>query len=124
MIQVANRSFPSRELERFLAVAQTHQHETGKQAFMPACPVDTEWHRRLEQPKEYMVFCHNAVGPDIRHEPAQGEGEIDWTGTYEKLYGPLPEIWFRNTNGILDRTRRQKYLDTGVFYASWDCTPY
>jgi len=124
MIRVADRSSPLRELERFIVVAQTHRRDTGRQAFMPACPIDTEWHRLLEQPEEYRIFCRNAVGQDVRHVPAKGEGEIDWTGTYEKLYGSLPEIWFCNTRGILDKSRRRKYLDTGVFYASWDCSPY
>ena len=112
------------ELNRFLVVAQAHRRETGRPAFMPACPVDTEWHRQLEQPEEYQTLCHNTVGQDVRHEPAKGEGNIDWTGTYERLYGPLPEVWFRDTHGILNRRRWQDYLDTGVFYASWDCTPY
>jgi len=124
MIQTVERSSLSVELGRFLVVAQTHKQETGGQAFMPACPVDTEWHRLLEQPDEYNEFCHDVVGHAIRHEPVQGEGEIDWTGTYEKLYGPLPEVWFRDTRGILNKSRRQTYLDIGVFYASWDCTPY
>ena len=124
MIQTAERSSLSGELERFLAVAQMHKQETGKQAFMPACPVDTEWHRFLERPDEYNEFCRDAVGHNVRHESAQGEGEIGWTGTYEKLYGPLPEVWFRDTRGVLNRFRRQTYLDTGVFYASWDCIPY
>lgn len=123
MIQTAERSSLPRELECFLAVAQTHKRETGKPAFMPACPVDTEWHRLLELPDEYSEFCRNTVGHDVRHEPAQGEGEIDWAGTYEKLYGLLPEVWFQDTRGVLNKSRRQTYLDTGVFYASWDCTP-
>jgi hypothetical protein len=113
----------SRELGRFLVVAQAHKRETGKQAFMPACPVDTEWHRLLEQPDEYNEFCQNTVGHTIRHEHAQGKGEVDWTRTYEKLYGSLPEVWFRDTRDALNRSQRQTYLDTGVFYASWDCTP-
>ena len=124
MIQVAERSPISGELERFFVVAQIHQRETGRQAFMPVCPVDTEWHHMLKQSEEYQRFCQNAMEKDIRHEPARGDGEIDWTGTYEKLFGHLPEVWFRGTDGILDRSRRQRYIETGVFYASWDCTPY
>ena len=123
MIQMTERGSLSGELGRFLVVAQMHKRETGKQAFMPACPVDTEWHRLLEQSDEYDQFCHNVVGRSIRHDPAQGEGEIDWTGTYEKLFGPLSEVWFRDTRGVLNRSRRQTYHDTRVFYASWDCTP-
>jgi hypothetical protein len=124
MLQTVEQSSAQRELERFFVVAEAYRRETGKQAFMPACPVDTEWHNLLEQPREYQTFCRNAVGHDIRHEPARGEGEIGWTGTYERLFGQLPDVWFRDTRGILDKARRQKYLDTGVFYASWDCTPY
>lgn len=123
MIQTAEVSFLSVELGRFLTVAQMHKQETGRQAFMPACPVDTEWHSLLEQPDKYNEFCCDTVGHTVRHEPAQGEGEIDWTGIYENLYGPLPETWFRDTRGNLNRSRRQTYLDTGVFYASWDCSP-
>lgn len=74
MIQVTDCNSLSRELERFLVVAQTHQRETDRQAFMPACPVDTEWHRLLERPEEYQVFCRNAVGHDIRHGTRTGRG--------------------------------------------------
>jgi len=124
MRQTVDRNTSSKELERFLMVAEAYRHESGRRAFMPACPVDTEWHRILKQPDDYRKFCHAAVARDVLHEPSQGEGEIGWLGTYERLYGRLPEIWFRSTDGILDMSRRQKYLDTGVFYASWECNPY
>lgn len=124
MFEAVNKSSASRELERFLIMAEVYRSETGRQAFMPACPVDTAWHRLLEQPEQYKLFCHNMVGRDILHEPAKGEGEIQWTETYEKLYGPLPATWFRNTKGILNISQRQKYLETGIFYAAWDCVPY
>ena len=124
MIQTAERRSPSSELRRFFVVAQVYQQKTGKQAFMPACPVDTEWHHQLDSAEEYQRMCHDVVGRYVHHQPAQGEGEIGWLGMYEKFYGGLPEVWFRDTNGVLDKTRREKYLEAGVFYASWDCTPY
>lgn len=123
MIQTAEENSLSGELKRFLIVAHMHKQETGQQAFMPVCLVDAEWHRLLEQPDDYNEFCHNAEGQDVRHEPAKGRGEISWTRTYEKLYGLLPEVWFQDMGGTLNMSRRQTYLDTGVFYASWDCTP-
>ena len=115
---------PSEELGRFLTVAQAYRQETGKQAFMPACPVDTEWHRLLSRPEEYQAFCHRTVGHDIRHEPAKGEGEVEWKGTYERMFGPLPSVWFRDPQGVLDELRHREYVDRGVFRAAWDCTPY
>ncbi len=90
---------------------------------MPACPVDTEWHHQIKQPKQYRALCRRVVGCEVRHEPAKGKGRINWSKTYEKLFGQLPAVWFRDTNRILDQARRQKYLQTGIFEASWDCTP-
>ncbi|OGI95461.1 hypothetical protein A2917_02790 [Candidatus Nomurabacteria bacterium RIFCSPLOWO2_01_FULL_42_17] len=112
-----------RELQRFFQVAQIHR-ETGRRTFMPACPVDTEWHRRLKNPKRYKGFCRSAVGHEVGHRPVKGEGKIDWTKTYEKLFGKLPEVWFQDTNRILNQQSRLKYLQTGVFHASWDCDPF
>ncbi len=124
MSQMGNGSTALRELQRFLKVAESYQDETGKQAFMPACPVDTQWHQLLNsKPSEYGDFCQNAVGRDIRHMPAKGKGNIQWTRTYERLYGPLPEIWFSDIDGSLDVASQKKYINTGVFYASWDCVP-
>ncbi len=113
-----------RELSKFLVVAEVFKANTGKQAFMPACPVDTEWHQFLEHPDNYNTFCHEVVGREVRHEPAKGEGEVEWTGTYEAMFGPLPEVWFRDTNGVLNQANRRRYLEEGTFYAAWDCTPY
>ena len=95
MIQTTERGSSQVELGRFFTAAQMCQQETGEQAFMPACPVDTEWHQLLNSPDEYRAFCHDVLGRDILHEPAQGEGKIGWAETYEKLYGPLPEVWFQ-----------------------------
>jgi hypothetical protein len=124
VVQTVESGSSQVELGRFFAVAQTYHQETGEQAFMPACPVDSEWHRLLSAPDEYRAFCHDALGRDIPHQPVKGEGELAWSKTYEKLYGSLPEVWFRDSFGVINTVRRQKYLETGVFYASWDCSPY
>lgn len=121
---IQQHSSSDEELKRFLVVAKKYQQETGKRAFMPACPVDKAWHNMLELPAQYSHFCQQSVGGDVLHETAMGEGEIGWTKVYEELYGPLPEIWFQDINGVLEKEHRQVYLDEGVFRASWDCTPY
>lgn len=113
-----------KELERFFVVADVFHQETGKRAFMPACPVDSEWHALLDSPEEYSDLCTDTVGREIKHQPAKGEGQIEWAALYEKLYGPLPDIWFRDANGNLNQSQLQEYIETGIFYASWDCTPY
>lgn len=120
----AEHSTVMQELERFLIVAEAHQGETGQPAFMPACPIDGEWHRLLEDPDAYRGFCHSTVGHDVPHRSIKGEGVLVWSAVYEKLYGKLPEIWFCDAEGNLNQTTRQQYLDTGVFRASWDCGPY
>jgi hypothetical protein len=124
MNMLAQHNALSRELERFFVVSKMYREEAGGQAFMPACPVDTEWHRMLDSPKEYKVFCQKVLGREVLHKAAKGEGEIGWSGIYERQYGPIPEVWFRDITGTLRKTQRRKYLEKGVFYASWDCTPY
>lgn len=122
-MDITRKATSQEELKRFLVVAKQLQ-ETGQQALMPACPVDQAWHDLLESPDEYKHFCHQVVGGDVLHEPCKGEGELGWTKVYEDLYGHLPEVWFQDSNGVLNERCRQEYLETGVFRASWDCTPY
>ncbi len=111
------------ELERFLVVAEQYHRETGQQAVMPACPVDSEWHRLIGLPDEYQALCLRAVNRDVKHLPMKGTGEIAWTPVYEQLFGRLPEVWFQGPDGTLNEASWLRYLQTGRFYASWDCVP-
>ncbi len=123
MTQSIPTSLANEELARFFVVAQSFRQHGDEQAFMPACPVDTEWHRLLKSPGEYRRFCDAVLGHSVRHDLAQGEGKINWAETYRQLYGHLPEIWFQDTAGVVDVMRQRTYREMGVFYASWDCTP-
>lgn len=124
MTDTESKNLPLRELGRFLMVAKTYQEENKGQVLMPACPVDTQWHELLDDNDEHKQFCHELIGHDIEHRPISGEGEIDWTGTYERLFGPLPKIWFKDSDGNLNDLRWKDYQETGIFRASWECEPY
>ncbi|MEF8727522.1 MAG: hypothetical protein V5B34_04845 [Accumulibacter sp.] len=90
---------------------------------MPSCVVDDEWHELMRNEQDYILFCSESAGSYIGHAPGNGQSEIEWVGAYEKRYGKLPHIWFTQKNGFFDENGYQKYQDTGVMIASWDCGP-
>ncbi|MFF3747477.1 hypothetical protein [Streptomyces kronopolitis] len=38
-------------------------------------------------------------------------------------YGPLPEIWFTDTDGNVDQDAIAHYRATHTVVAEWDCAP-
>lgn len=114
----------AQELRRFLVVAAEYKKTTGEQAFMPACPVDQYWHELVEQPLLYARLCEDVVGGHIAHTPITGAGEIPWAEIYENHFGELSTIWFQDLEGSLNTPDLEHYKNTGVFRASWDCSPY
>ncbi|MEZ4888025.1 MAG: hypothetical protein R3E32_25080 [Chitinophagales bacterium] len=114
----------TQELEKFFQVAVVYQKKTNKPARMMSCIVDEAWHQILKDELGYQNFCNNVVGQVLPHNQVKGFGVIGWTSIYEDMFGQLPEIWFRNSDGDLDSNTYQKYLKTGIIEAAWDCTPY
>lgn len=116
-----------KELGIFFQVAEDYRIQTGQPAFMPACLVDSEWHRLLdeEDSSEYQELCQASVRRDhVGHESVQGHGRIGWVSTYEKLTGRrLPAIWFHDTCGVLNQAALDRYQETGEVELSWDCAP-
>lgn len=98
--------------------------------------IDSHWHDMLpdsetsratanssEAVEAYDRFCIEACGRRIIHLKDKGHGPISWTAEYEKRFGKLPEIWFMNEAGVVDRPAHAHYLRTGMVIASWDCAP-
>ena len=113
------------ELGKFFAAARKYTERTGKPAFMPVCVVDEAWHDLLNRPDEYLAFCNEVLGGDraIGHVPIKGYGPVEWVSDYEKTFGKLPAIWVLKADGKQDVQTYQRYNNTGILYASWDCTP-
>lgn len=115
----------TQELEKFFQMAVVYQKETNKPSRMLDCVVDEAWHQILKDELGYQLFCNNAVGQIITHDTdtVRDFGVIPWVPTYEKMFGQLPKIWFKNNEGILDSDTYQSYLKTGIVEASWICNP-
>ncbi|MFJ9886597.1 hypothetical protein ACIQRW_12130 [Streptomyces sp. NPDC091287] len=111
-----------RELGRFLAVAGQQFTDGGGPAEMFSRAVDAAWHQMLGS-HEYEAFSTEHAGTVLRHREMNGSGLIGWVTTYEKAYGPLPEIWFTNADGLLDEGALARYKETGNVVAEWDCGP-
>ncbi|MFJ4697829.1 hypothetical protein ACIP5N_06680 [Streptomyces sp. NPDC088768] len=114
-------STASIELARFFTLAG----QSPEDAPMPGMfsgAVDAEWHRVLNQP-EYRGLCLATAGKVLVHVPLRGSGPVAWVGDYEKQWGALPEIWFTDENGVVDRVSYDAYRKTGDVVAAWDCGP-
>ncbi|MFF6772681.1 hypothetical protein ACFY8W_03865 [Streptomyces sp. NPDC012637] len=119
---MSTTSVERRELGRFLAVAK-QRYDTGEspaEMFSPA--VDAEWHKLLATP-EYATFSTEHAGIVLGHREVKGSGPIAWVAAYKEAYGPLPEIWFTDAEGVLDEAALARYRDTGTVVAEWDCSP-
>ncbi|MGH8887303.1 MAG: hypothetical protein ACRDYX_19485 [Egibacteraceae bacterium] len=90
---------------------------------MPSKAIDDVWHALLTERDAYERFSMAACGRVIAHRPNEGEGSVAWTREYESRFGMLDPIWFTDQSGVLDRAAYERYLDTGRFKASWDCSP-
>jgi len=109
------------ELGRFFLAAQQLHANRNEPAFMPACFIDTFWHRVLGDRATYDVWTTKLVGEKIEHVPDPGEGMLSWVPIYEHHFGTLPSIWFTNTQGVVDHIAYYAYRRTGKTYASWEC---
>ncbi|MEU5921557.1 hypothetical protein [Streptomyces sp. NPDC047141] len=111
-----------RELGRFLAVAGKRFADGKGPAEMFSRAVDAAWHQMLGTP-EYAAFSTEHSGTVLGHREMNGSGPIDWVTAYEEAYGPLPEIWFTDADGVLDEGALAQYKETGKVVAEWDCGP-
>ena len=113
------------ELGKFFATAKRYTERTGEPAFMPVCVVDEVWHDLLNRPDEYLTFCNEVLGQGqtIGHLAIKGAGPVEWVSDYEETFGKLPSIWVLRTDDEQDAQAYERYRETGVLYASWDCTP-
>ncbi|HEV3157138.1 MAG TPA: hypothetical protein VGZ00_07280 [Candidatus Baltobacteraceae bacterium] len=109
------------ELGRFFLAAKELHAKENKLAFMPVCFIDTVWHRTLADRTTFDAWTINLVDEKVEHVPNPGEGVLSWVPTYERLFGPLPQIWFANPQGIVDHLAYDRYRRTGNIYASWQC---
>jgi hypothetical protein len=123
MVNVLETSTELVELGRFLAISARRfdAGDSGPEMFGAA--IDAAWHTLLQDPAAYTEFATEHAGRTIGHSPAQGEGFIGWVAAYEEAYGPLPEIWFTDTDGTVDTAALDRYRETGKVWARWDCTP-
>lgn len=110
-----------KELEKFFSLLNVQGENKNKN--MPRCFVDTVWHKKLENSKEYEEFCNNTVGSNVKHQKNSGFGEIEWFEEYEEKFGKLSPAWFANEKGEVDLEIFQKYIDTGDVKLEWDCNP-
>jgi len=120
---VLSTETPARtELGRFFEVSARQFATEQPLPEMFSAAVDAEWHRFLNDP-EYAEFCGRHAGQLVGHVEAKGVGRISWVGAYEEMFGPLPEVWFTDADGVLDAQALARYRDTGEVRAEWDCTP-
>ncbi|MFD7065693.1 hypothetical protein ACFV97_00475 [Streptomyces sp. NPDC059913] len=111
-----------RELGRFLALAGQRLARGERPAEMFSRAVDAVWHQLLVTP-EYAAFSTRHGGIVLGHREVRGAGVIGWVTEYENAYGPLPEVWFTDDKGVLDRSALARYRRTGTVTAEWDCVP-
>jgi len=90
---------------------------------MPSQFIDRAWHSLIENKEAYEQFCIETCGKLIEHDPTAGEGLIGWVPAYEARFGKLPKSWFQNDQGMVDERAYRDYLNTGKWYAGWDCGP-
>ncbi|MCZ2526981.1 hypothetical protein [Streptomyces sp. HB2AG] len=110
------------ELRRFLTITgrRLANGQSTPEMFSPA--VDAAWHRILGTP-QYTALCQETAGRPISHAANNGHGPIAWVADYAKAYGPLPQIWFTDTDGNVNQEAIARYRTTGTVVAEWDCTP-
>lgn len=119
---VSTTSTEQAELGRFLTIAGRRfaAGQPAPEMFSPA--VDAAWHELLDSPG-YPAFCAEHAGRSIGHAPGSGAGPVSWVRDYEALFGVLPELWFTDRDGRVDREGVARYRETGVVVAEWDCSP-
>ncbi|GAA2608527.1 hypothetical protein [Streptomyces tubercidicus] len=110
------------ELGKFFEVS-ARQFKAGDIApEMFSTAIDAEWHRMLGS-AEYVDFSSRHAGQVFGHETDYGTGKISWIRTYEEMFGRLPDIWFTDADGAVDRQSADRYRETGEVWAEWSCSP-
>lgn len=107
-----------RPIEMWSERIDRHWHD-----MLPGCETAEPGTSSSKAHEAYDRFCIEACGRRIIHAEGKGHGLISWTAAYEERFGKLPEIWFMNEGGVVDRPARDHYLQTGMVIASWDCSP-
>ncbi|MDH6109916.1 hypothetical protein P3T36_005086 [Kitasatospora sp. MAP12-15] len=111
------------ELGKFFTI--TGRRLAGGQSApeMFSAAIDAAWHRLAEDPIVHSEFAKAHAGRDLTHAETGGRGVIEWVTAYEAAYGPLPVIWFTNSDGVVDSATLARYRETGVVVAEWNCSP-
>ncbi|MFI1305559.1 hypothetical protein [Streptomyces sioyaensis] len=110
------------ELGKFFEVS-AREFEAGNTApEMFSTAVDAAWHQLLST-SEYATFCSQHAGQAFGHVRSYGTGRVSWVSTYEEMFGPLPDIWFADADGTVDREAMDRYRTTGEVWAEWNCSP-
>ena len=71
--------------------------------------LDEVWHQAVLFTRRYEVFCRETVGFFIHHTPETPENPIPVEAAvklmlhYERIFGPMPGIWFA---GMTDELKR------------------
>ena len=96
-----------REFKRFVFLIGTGVHPIA----MISPKLDELWHQMVLFTRRYEVFCRETVGffihhtPETTEQPIPVQAAVNLMFSYEKLFGPLPPIWFRG----LTREIRNQY---------------
>ncbi|MFD0407444.1 hypothetical protein [Kitasatospora sp. NPDC127116] len=111
------------ELGRFFTIA-ARRIDAGQAApEMFSAAVDSAWHRLVNDPAAHEAFALRHAGRRLVHVESAGSGFVSWVGAYEEAYGPLPEIWFADADGLVDTEALARYRETGEVRAEWNCSP-
>lgn len=110
------------ELGRFFEVSARQFATDQPVPEMFSAAVDAEWHLLLNDPG-YAAFCAEHAGRLVGHVENSGFGKVTWVDAYEEMFGPLPQVWFTDADGVLNEQALARYRETGEVWAEWDCTP-
>ncbi|MGW8557120.1 hypothetical protein [Streptomyces tubercidicus] len=110
------------ELGKFFEVSARKFKAGDLAPEMFSTAMDAEWHRMLGS-AEYVDFSSRHAGQVFGHVTDHGTGKVSWIRTYEEMFGPLPDIWFTDADGAVDRESADRYRETGEVWAEWSCSP-
>ncbi|MFJ6771594.1 hypothetical protein ACIQOV_11610 [Kitasatospora sp. NPDC091257] len=111
------------ELGKFFTVTarRIDAGEVAPEMFSAA--IDAAWHRLATDPAAHQAFTLRHAGRTLAHVESAGSGFISWVGAYEEAYGPLPEVWFTDADGMVNAEALARYRETGEVWAEWNCSP-
>ncbi|MFI9076238.1 hypothetical protein ACIGW8_07005 [Streptomyces sioyaensis] len=110
------------ELGKFFEVSAREFEAGNPPPEMFSTAVDAAWHQLLST-SECATFCSQHAGQAFGHVASCGNGRVSWVSTYEDMFGPLPDIWFTDADGTVDRAAVDRYRTTGEVWAEWNCSP-